>query len=60
MVRSQPGPRKGCGKMSKKESEDMENSLLICDNDKLNAVFNKGGKVTTVDDGQPCGWEQPL
>lgn len=30
------------GKMSKKESEDMENSLLICDNDKPNAVFDKG------------------
>lgn len=41
MVRSQPGPAMDVGKMSKKESEDVENSLLICDNDKPNAVCDK-------------------
>lgn len=54
--------------MNKKESEDMEKSLLICDNDKPNTVFDnrpfnsldKGEGLLTVDDGKPCIWEQPL
>lgn len=56
------------GRMSKKESEEMENSPLICDSDKPNTVFDKwltssldkGEELLIVDNGKPCVWEKLL